>query len=86
MHVASPLSHARFPSPWIENHHANKPNPAYANPSLNLALALKLGADAAVIVYDPIQPVGVEVSGGWWNRTDSTITGRKLVRVAIECE
>jgi hypothetical protein len=46
--------------------------------------AASIGADAAVIVYDRVQPVGVFVSGGYWNRTATTITGRKLVGVAIK--
>jgi hypothetical protein len=44
----------------------------------------KLGADAVVIVYDRVQPVGVFVSGTWWNRSASTVTGHKLVGVAIK--
>jgi hypothetical protein len=46
--------------------------------------AAKIGADAAVVVYDRVQPVGVYVSGGYWTRTASTITGRKLVGIAIK--
>jgi len=46
--------------------------------------AAKLGADAAVVVYDRIQPVGVFVSGTYWSRSASTITGRKLIGIAIK--
>jgi hypothetical protein len=46
--------------------------------------AAKLGADAAVVVYDRVQPVGVIVSGGYWYRSASTISGRKLVGIAIK--
>jgi len=46
--------------------------------------AAKIGADATVVVYDRIQPIGVYVTGGYWTRTASTITGRKLVGVAIK--
>ena len=46
--------------------------------------AAKIGADAAVVVYDRIQPIGVFVTGGYWSRGVSTITGRKLVGIAIK--
>jgi hypothetical protein len=46
--------------------------------------AAKIGADAAVVVYDRIQPIGVYVTGGYWSRGVSTITGRKLVGIAIK--
>ena len=46
--------------------------------------AAKIGADAVVIVYDHVQPVGAFVSGPWWGRTVDTITGRKLIGVAIK--
>lgn len=46
--------------------------------------AAKIGADAVVVVYDRVQPVGVFVSGTYWSRTASTITGRKLVGIAIK--
>lgn len=45
--------------------------------------AAQLGADATVVVYDRIQPVGAYVTGPWWGRSIDTITGRKLVAVAI---
>lgn len=47
------------------------------------AEAAQLGADAAVVVVDRIQPVGAYVSGPWWDRSIDTITGHKLVAVAI---
>ena len=43
----------------------------------------KLGADAVVVVYDRIQPVAAYVSGPWWGRSIETVSGRKLVAVAI---
>jgi len=46
--------------------------------------AAKIGADAVVVVYDHVQPVGAFVSGPWWGRTIDTITGRKLIGVAIK--
>jgi hypothetical protein len=44
----------------------------------------KLGADAVVVVYDRLEPVGAYVYGPWWNRSLNTITGRKVVGVAIK--
>jgi len=46
--------------------------------------AAKMGADAVVVVYDRIQPTAVVVTGGYWNRSVETITGRKLIAVAIK--
>ena len=46
--------------------------------------AAKIGADAAVVVYDRVQPMGVFISGGYWNRTASTVTGHRLVGLAIK--
>jgi hypothetical protein len=48
------------------------------------AEAAKLGADAAVVVYDRIAPIGAYVTGPWWGRNLDTISGRKLVAVAIK--
>jgi energy-converting hydrogenase Eha subunit F len=45
--------------------------------------AAKLGADAVVVVYDRIQPVGADLSGPWWGRSVETVSGRKLIAVAI---
>ena len=43
----------------------------------------KLGADAVVVVYDRIQPTAAYVSGPWWGRSVETVSGRKLIAVAI---
>jgi hypothetical protein len=48
------------------------------------AEAGKLGADAVVVVYDRLEPVGAYVYGPWWSRSVSTVTGRKVVGVAIK--
>lgn len=45
--------------------------------------AAKLGADAAVIVFDRTRRVGTIVEGPWWNRRAYPVTGRKIVAVAI---
>ena len=46
----------------------------------------RLGADAVVIVSDSLQPIGAYAWGGWWasDRTVYTVTGRRLVAVAIK--
>jgi len=46
--------------------------------------AARIGADAVVVVYDRIQPVGAYVSGSWWGGTVNTISGRVLIGVAIK--
>jgi hypothetical protein len=46
--------------------------------------AAKLGADAAVVVYDRTQVVGAQVVGGWLNRSIDTIEGRVAIAVAIK--
>jgi hypothetical protein len=46
--------------------------------------AAKMGADAAVVVYDKTQVVGAQVVGGFLNRSVETITGRVIVAVAIK--
>jgi hypothetical protein len=46
--------------------------------------AAKLGADAAVIVVDQVQPEGVMITGGYFTRTAETLNGRKIVAVAIK--
>jgi hypothetical protein len=44
-----------------------------------------LGADAVVVVYDALQPIGYYASGGWWlDRSVYSVTGRRLVGVAIK--
>jgi hypothetical protein len=42
----------------------------------------KLGANAVVIVYDRVQPGAAYVSGPWWGRNE-TVSGRKVIGVAI---
>jgi hypothetical protein len=46
--------------------------------------AAKLGADAVVVVLDRVQPTGLYVSGGYWNRSVDTVSGRKVVGIAIK--
>jgi hypothetical protein len=46
--------------------------------------AAKIGADAVVVVYDHVQPVGAFVTGPWWGRSIDTVTGRQLIGVAIK--
>jgi hypothetical protein len=54
------------------------------------ARAGALAADAVVVVYDRLQPIGAYAPGGtmWWDggpdRTLYPITGRRLVGVAIK--
>ncbi len=45
--------------------------------------AAKLGADAAVLVYDRTRRVGRVYEGPWWDRRSYPILGRKIVAVAI---
>ncbi|MGC4075020.1 MAG: hypothetical protein QM760_21475 [Nibricoccus sp.] len=44
----------------------------------------KLGADAVVIVYDRVQPIGAWVTGGYWNRSVDVEKGQRIVGVAIK--
>lgn len=46
--------------------------------------AARIGADAVLVVYDRVQPVAVYVSGYYWSRTASTVTGHRLVGLAIK--
>jgi hypothetical protein len=46
--------------------------------------AAKLGADAAVVVYDKTQVVGAMVVGGWLNRSVDPIEGRVVIAIAIK--
>lgn len=46
--------------------------------------AAKLGADAAVVVYDRTQVVGAQVVGGWLNRQVDPIEGRVIIAIAIK--
>ena len=46
--------------------------------------AAKLGANAAVVVYDKTQVVGAQVVGGWLNRSVDPIEGRIIIAIAIK--
>jgi len=46
--------------------------------------AAKMGADAAVVVYDKNQTTGAYVTGPWWGRQVQTIQGRVIIAVAIK--
>lgn len=46
--------------------------------------AAKLGADAAVVVYDKTQVTGAYVTGPWWGRSVQEIQGRVVIAVAIK--
>ena len=43
----------------------------------------KMGANAVVVVLDRVQPVGAYVTGPWWGRSVESISGRKVIGVAI---
>ena len=43
-----------------------------------------MGGDAAVVVYDRIQPVATYVEGPLWNRDIRNVDGRKLKAVVIK--
>ncbi|OFV80390.1 MAG: hypothetical protein A2Y78_04705 [Acidobacteria bacterium RBG_13_68_16] len=45
--------------------------------------AAKLGADAAVLVYDRTKRIGTVYQGPWWARSSHAVYGRKIVAVAI---
>jgi hypothetical protein len=45
--------------------------------------AAKMGANAAVVVYDHTQVTGAYVTGPWYGRSIETIQGRVVVAVAI---
>jgi len=45
--------------------------------------AAKMGADAAVVVYDKTQTTGAYVTGPWWGRQVQTVQGRVIIAVAI---
>ena len=56
-------------------------------PEMEAALrveAAKMGADAAVLVYDKTKRVGRIVEGPWWDRRAFPVYGRKIVAVAIK--
>ena len=46
--------------------------------------AAKMGADAAVVVYDRTQTTGAYVTGPWWGRSVQTVQGRVIIVVAIK--
>ena len=46
--------------------------------------AAKMGADAAVVVYDKTQTTGAYVTGPWWGRSVQTVQGRVIIVVAIK--
>ena len=46
--------------------------------------AAKMGADAAVVVYDKTQTTGAFVTGPWWGRSVQTIQGRVIIAVTIK--
>jgi hypothetical protein len=45
--------------------------------------AAKLGADAAVLVYDKTKRIGAVYQGPWWARSSHAVYGRRIVAVAI---
>jgi hypothetical protein len=45
--------------------------------------AAKLGANAAVLVYDKFRRVGTVVQGPWWSRSAYPVYGHQIVAVAI---
>ncbi|HVN75620.1 MAG TPA: hypothetical protein VMT19_04830 [Thermoanaerobaculaceae bacterium] len=45
--------------------------------------AARMGADAAVLVFDKTRRIGTVVEGPWWSRTARPIYGRRIVAVAI---
>jgi hypothetical protein len=65
---------------------STSPSPELADIEEKLrTTASTLGADAVVVVHDALQPVGWYSTGGWWlDRNVYTITGRRLVAVAIK--
>ena len=66
---------------------STQPSPAVSDVEEKLReKAGRLGADAVVIVSDSLQPIGAYAWGGWWawDRTVYTVTGRRLVGVAIK--
>ena len=46
--------------------------------------AAKLGADAVVVVYDRLHPVGAYVMGGYWDQRIERVTEHTVVGVAIK--
>lgn len=63
---------------------STEPSPPIADIENALrAEGAKLGANAVVIVYDRIQPVGANISGPWWNSSVQVITDQRMIAVAI---
>lgn len=63
---------------------STNPSPPVADIENKLrAEGAKLGANAVVIVYDRIQPVGANVTGPWWNSSVQVITDQRMIAVAV---
>jgi hypothetical protein len=45
--------------------------------------AAKMGAEAAVIVFDRFKRIGTVIQGPWWARSSYPVYGRTIVAVAI---
>jgi hypothetical protein len=45
--------------------------------------AAKMGAQAAVVVYDRFKRIGTVIQGPWWARSSYPVYGRTIVAVAI---
>ncbi|MBZ5588520.1 MAG: hypothetical protein LAO05_08150 [Acidobacteriia bacterium] len=45
--------------------------------------AAKMGADAAVLVYDKTRRIVTVVEGRWWTRSAHAVYGRRIIAVAI---
>lgn len=45
--------------------------------------AAKMGAEAAVVVYDRFKRIGTVIQGPWWARSSYPVYGRTIVAVAI---
>ena len=82
--------HGRDPEPRRPH---EKLGEVYLEPSGNPAVAemeqairteaAKLGADAAVLVYDRTKRIGTVYQGPWWARSSYAVYGRRIVAVAI---
>ncbi len=64
---------------------SGKPTVAAMEQALRVEAA-KLGANAAVLVFDKFRRVGTVVQGPWWSRSSYPVYGRKIVAVAIRYE
>jgi hypothetical protein len=59
-------------------------NPSVADMERAIRIeAAKLGANAAVLVYDKTKRIGTIYEGPWWGRSAAPVYGRKIVAVAI---